>query len=344
MPSLDIADRNGIWHIDNAAATQRLIDEIFDPSRYRPLLVVSEATDTKRPRLDLDALIAELGDSTYVATLACGAPTWAFTHNVPDRFRAYGGGTRLYWPYAARDDDPDRHPLFITRTEEDSTRSINRIARTLRDKGYLPDDITPPPPPPWAADTTTQDEDKVERLLADLETAHDRIHHLTQENNDLRRNVHGLQDRLALLDQRLHATNVYTDPDRQLRHEIEQAWLVTYAEPEREEHRLADYQFGADFIESVNTIEGVERNKIVATCVDVLTRRAWEVNGRQARQMRTTPSAGSPYLTRTEDGASAWRCNIQTGTASARRLMWWEVPDGTIELAVVALHDDTDMH
>jgi hypothetical protein len=332
-----------VWNIDTPDAIPRLVEEIFSEGRYRPLIVVSSANDTERPRVNVDDLLAAVTDHANIAVLAAGETTWAFTHGVPDHFRSYGGGVRLCWPYATREDALDRHPVYITRTEDESTRTIERIQRTLRGKGYLPEPDAPEHRTPWQDETVSTEQDKVERLLADLSAAHERISTLSTENADLRKTVHGLTDQVSDLQQRLHHTNIFSDPDTQLRHEIELAWLRTYAETDRERYPLATYTFGPDFLDSVANIEGVERDKIVATCVDVVTRRAWEVNGRQARQFRSSPAAGSPYLVRSTDEAAAWRCNIQTATASARRLMWWEVPDGTIELAVVAIHDDIEM-
>lgn len=339
---LEVSD-SPIWNIDTPEAIPRLVEEVFSESRYRPLIIVSSANDTQRPRINVDDLLSEIADNASIVVLAAGETTWAFTHAVPDHFRSYGGGVRLCWPYAARDDDVHRHPVYITRTEEDSDRSISKIQRTLRSKGYLPEPEAVEHRTPWQNGSETKDDDKVERLLAELATANDRVSTLSTENADLKKSVRGLTDQVHDLQRRLHHTSIFSNPDTQLRYEIERAWLLAYTETDRERYPLATYAFGPDFLDSVHTIEGVERDKVVATCVDVITRRAWEVNGRQARQFRSSPAAGSPYLVRTSDDAAAWRCNIQTATASARRLMWWEIPDGTIELAVVAIHDDVEM-
>jgi hypothetical protein len=41
-----------------------------------------------------------------------------------------------------------------------------------------------------------------------------------------------------------------------------------------------------------------------------------------------------------EDGARAWRVSLQSNTPAARRLHYWVLPDGSIELAKVGVHDD----
>jgi hypothetical protein len=43
------------------------------------------------------------------------------------------------------------------------------------------------------------------------------------------------------------------------------------------------------------------------------------------------------------DGAIAWRASLQVNTPSARRIHYWVLPSGQIELARVAAHDDFDI-
>lgn len=44
-------------------------------------------------------------------------------------------------------------------------------------------------------------------------------------------------------------------------------------------------------------------------------------------------------LIRAADGAKAYRLYLQQGTPSARRLHYWQLADGRIELANVGFHD-----
>ena len=67
------------------------------------------------------------------------------------------------------------------------------------------------------------------------------------------------------------------------------------------------------------------RDKIARACVRVLT-----------RQDRDAHRLGPER----EDGASAWRSYVEQKAASARRLHYWTLPGGAIELARVVLHDD----
>jgi hypothetical protein len=73
--------------------------------------------------------------------------------------------------------------------------------------------------------------------------------------------------------------------------------------------------------------------------VEILTGLAAEQPGRGLHQLRGSEAGGSGQVSR-EDGAKAWRANLQTNTPSARRIHYWVLPGGGIELARVGLHDD----
>lgn len=330
------------WQVD-PTSVPTLIQEIFSDTRTLPLVLISVASDTDAPRIDVDSLAEDLGEDAGLAILDSMDAATRLSDLVPSAFRCYGGAVRICWPSATPEDAPDRHPLLITKPGDDPDRTCRRIQALLRARGFLPD--PPPNSAPWNGPEPATDgtENSTSReLREDLRQAHDRLHTLSAENTDLRKTVRGLTDQVEDLTRRLYGTTIYTDPEQQLRYEISHAWLTTYPEADREQYPLATYRFGPDFLTSVAAIEGVERHRLVAACVDVLTRRAWDINGRQARQMRATASPGSDYLTRA-DGAAAWRGNIQTATASARRIMWWELPDGGIELAKVGVHDDVSI-
>lgn len=131
---------------------------------------------------------------------------------------------------------------------------------------------------------------------------------------------------------------VFSDPSKQLEHEIYLAWLTRYPESLREEYPLRGYVFGVDFVESVNDpkFELATRAQIVAACVDVITKRAFRITSREAHahgEHATTQATRA-------DKAYAYRATI-VAKPGAPRLLWWEkVADGSVELARVAHHDD----
>jgi hypothetical protein len=112
-----------------------------------------------------------------------------------------------------------------------------------------------------------------------------------------------------------------------------------------EEGSRAQYRWPRNFVigpEFIPTVEalvaagGISREKIVEVCTDVLCGRAGEMNSRVVKAW--TATAGGPQLGRS-DGAIAFRVRLRSGTAAARRLRYWVLPNGDIELDRVGVHD-----
>ncbi len=74
--------------------------------------------------------------------------------------------------------------------------------------------------------------------------------------------------------------------------------------------------------------------------MEVACGRAHEIEGRQLHKLRAGAGGNSGDRRRARDEATAWRCNVQTKSASARRLHFWICPGGDIEFVNVAIHDD----
>lgn len=182
-----------------------------------------------------------------------------------------------------------------------------------------------------------QEVSRQRRAAADAAASRDRQ---TEATREARREARRLADEAAELRRRLYGLQVFADPAAQARHEIHLAWLATVPEPQRAALPLRDYQFGSDFLTDLDQLAVAQRTRAIEVAVDVLTRRAASRAGRQVRQLGDGRAAGLTGQLVRRDGATAWRCNMQDDTPQARRLLWWELPDGTVELGRVALHDD----
>lgn len=152
-----------------------------------------------------------------------------------------------------------------------------------------------------------------------------------------------LKGRLAGADQvlREHDADLraFQDPERQLRYEVELAWARRFPAAEKDQRPLAEYALGPEFLPTLQTIQGIDRSKVVDVVVEILTGLVHQTAGRQTHQLRSGPGGDDPYLTR-PDGATCWRISLQHKTAQARRLHYWQLNDGTVELSSVRLHDD----
>jgi hypothetical protein len=96
---------------------------------------------------------------------------------------------------------------------------------------------------------------------------------------------------------------------------------------------------GPAFLESLASVQGISRERVLLVCSQVICRRASEIPGMDLHALRKSESPSAAQVSR-QDGGRAWRCNLQTSTPAARRLHYWELPDGTVELAKIVYHDD----
>ena len=129
----------------------------------------------------------------------------------------------------------------------------------------------------------------------------------------------------------------FTDPEAQFRHEVYMQWITRVPAAQKESLPLADYGFGPDFLDSVDTVQGVDRTKVVSVAMEILTGLAESMPGREMHRMRTTASSNAkdhPVY------GTFWRVSLQVKTASARRLHFWRGEGGRITFANVGVHDD----
>ncbi len=141
---------------------------------------------------------------------------------------------------------------------------------------------------------------------------------------------------------RLAVPKVFSDPDRQFRFELEVAYPIQVDESSRERYRWPDsYLIGPEFLASVDRLVwagGISREKILEVCVDVLTGRARDRPVRAVKEWLA--SKNGQALVRASDGAHAMRTRLQNSSHAARRLRYWCLPSGVIELDCVGVHDD----
>lgn len=132
---------------------------------------------------------------------------------------------------------------------------------------------------------------------------------------------------------------LFCDPEQQFRHEVYLEWATRIPAGSKATTPLADYGFADGFLASVADLQGVDRSKIIAVAVEVLTGLADSMPGRDMHRLRGGVAGTSTWV---EDPilGTAWRVALQVKTASARRMHFWRGTDGRIVFATVGLHDD----
>lgn len=133
-------------------------------------------------------------------------------------------------------------------------------------------------------------------------------------------------------------SNVFSDPIEQFRFEVQLEWVRRIPAGQKPELPLADYGVGPAFLDSVETTPSIDRDKVVAVVVEVLTGLAADLDSREVHPLRTSRAGGAGPVTR-EDGAICMRVALQRGTPSARRMHYW-TQGKRVELSRVVLHDD----
>lgn len=134
----------------------------------------------------------------------------------------------------------------------------------------------------------------------------------------------------------------FTDPEAQLRFDVLRTWVEIIGPAEKDRYPLPGFAVGPRFCESLADVGRGLEDKVHRAVVLVLTGRAPEVSGFELHRLRRGDGGGSPYLVRESDGAQAMRLSLQVSSPQARRLHYWVLPGGEVELSRVVLHDDID--
>jgi predicted RNA-binding protein with RPS1 domain len=154
---------------------------------------------------------------------------------------------------------------------------------------------------------------------------------------DLRKQLRSRDEAISTLEGEISALGV--TPEERFVAEVQQAWERMTTPDDRERYPWRKPIVGTEFLDSLERVEGVARSRVTAVCAHVVSGRAPDVPGLELHALRESDAGGAAQRVR-PDGARAWRCNLQTGTAAARRLHYWQLPDGRVELGKVGYHDD----
>lgn len=342
---------------------EQLAARVLERARSLPLVCVSTRPGSDEAWLDADVLAARLAGRAEVWLLRDGPPSRRLAELLPEGFAIYGGHLRIWWSGVDPGADPLAHPIFFIRRREEIDEKLQRLETALEDwevRARGRRGATDPPPsadgqPPRRHDATGAGSE-LERLLhEERERTRDALAQLAAERTRSR----GLEDRLrdeqarartlrrelrAARDELAARTAPERDPladESSLLAAVRSAWKRMYTSDDREAFPLRRIELDDEFLPSARTLEGVDRERIVEVCAHVASGRAWHIAGLAVHPLRTGPG-GTPQRTR-PGGASAWRCALQVGSPSARRLHWWQVPGpggGTVEFWRVGTHDD----
>jgi predicted RNA-binding protein with RPS1 domain len=252
----------------------------------------------------------------------------------------------------------ERVNVQLLELDPTNRRGLASIKRALLATPRAGIALRPGDPPYLGAETVEETDAQLRRAVQrerevsakqaeELEAALDDRQRLAQQCEELkvqastaRKELKSAEDRIRFLE----AQAAELDPlasETSFLAAVRVEYARRFDEADRQRYPLQKMRVGRSFLESVRNLHGIDIDKVVEVCAQVACNRAHEIQGRYVHEL-TEGVAGRSTL-RSTDGAKAWRCALQVGSPSARRLHWWSIPqkDGaTIEFASVAVHDE----
>ncbi|TWH31457.1 hypothetical protein L600_002400000350 [Isoptericola variabilis J7] len=184
--------------------------------------------------------------------------------------------------------------------------------------------------------------DHAQELRARLDDRTARVEQLKTRLRKAQKSERALESRLAEAGVEDGPRRLFADAVEQLRYDVHRTWAETVPAEEKARYPLGPYAVGPQFCASLAEVGRGLEDKVLRAVVLVLTGRAHEVPGLELHRLRRGEGGGDPHLVRESDGAAAWRLALQVNTPQARRLHYWRLPSGAVELSRVVLHDDTE--
>lgn len=124
--------------------------------------------------------------------------------------------------------------------------------------------------------------------------------------------------------------------------ELRRAWIGRYTPQERESSYQLDIQrfsFSEEFFESImgGKLDEDEVRKLVRVVLDLVTGRNAVEHKHVFHAMQEGLGGGQRVRS---DGALCWRMHLENGQPQAKRLHYWQLRNGLVELGWVANHDE----
>jgi hypothetical protein len=331
------ADPAGLTPVTSEHQVRALADEILDRDRDYPVVCLTSRSGDRGPALSGERVRGIVGPGIPVYFIAAHRLTLRLRKLLPERMDVFGGATRVWWPGITRESDPEEHLLvYDTRGvygEEayerltGEFRVLERPRLTVEQRLVLSE---------RARESAERSRREAERRLYALKRApagQDRGAIQTESSRERARECEprqshrlpGRADRELDFEQRLHLM-------------LAGEWVCALTAADRRECPLGPYVFGREFAQMVEgrRVE-VAVKRIAWVCAMVACGRAARA-GCEVHRLRTGGGGNAAQLERS-DGARAWRCNLKS-SAGGPRLHYWALPEGTIEFASVAGHDD----
>jgi hypothetical protein len=312
-----------LYRVQGLAEAYQLAAVGYDARRKRQLVLMSPPKG--RWLLNPVDVATAVGADADVVMIDDAQTVFFVAEAITKSFAAFSGNVRVLRPNMTETDQRRHRSVWVVDTADGGVNALASIQRIVAE-GVREQRCVPGAP----------DNDDAVREAVDKAVAAERkkTKEVTTRLTLANRLVEKLKRELT------EERTLFADPHAQYRYDLHSYWLRATEEGDRPQWPLREWELGLLFLDSIAEQQIVSWSRVMRACVDVITGRHKEINSRASHRLRSNNEAGSssdPVIR--EDGAVAWRCSINLGPAAAR-LMWWERPDGVVELSLVASHDD----
>ena len=197
--------------------------------------------------------------------------------------------------------------------------------------------------------------EQLRRELAATRTMLGQVHRESQQWHEQveRANTRVKETQAALRDSRREATAPVAESPRSrrdrfdnaedwIRHELYLQWIERFDPATRAEHPLpAAVILGPRFAASVEALSDAQLPKAIRCALEAVTGFIRRTSAREVHALRSGDGGGDRPVIR-DDGARCMRAYIEQNTPQARRLHYWVLPGGEVELSRVVAHDDVE--
>ncbi len=314
--------------ITNEDEARSLAHRLLMPRvRTLPAVVITTPSGDEEPYVDAEAVQLAVGDRVEVFVLPSGKASWAFTSEMPQDTGVYGGAARIYPVGHGWVSYPWDSPLRLAYSMADRERVTGQI---IADVHRLVPNHRP---------AKKQEIDPLDKRIDELEQEVARLKERNAKLDQARiKATAKLKSINDSMEQQVGGGPYFLDPEEDFRFEVYCEWVRRIPPTDKATLPLAEYFLGPEFLASLENMEGISREKVVAVVVEVLTGLASTSGARDAHPLRYKNEPASNPVTRA-DGGVCWRLAIQREAPAARRLHYWKVQDW-YELSRVVVHDD----
>lgn len=135
----------------------------------------------------------------------------------------------------------------------------------------------------------------------------------------------------------------FADTEAWIRHELYLQWIDRLDASTRAQHPLTDgVVIGPRFAESLTDLDDAQLDKALRCAMEAACGFIGKLSAREVHALRSGDGAGDAPLQRSADGARCMRAYVEQNTPQARRLHYWMLRGGGVELSRVVLHDDVE--